>query len=170
MQSSDRIYCITLNNLNSNCLNCCETYVPSAYHRILMFLFSGRYFQMFSCCPLKGTLNISTSPSRCSFIPVEAGEAEPHCHCCAWHGEGHSSVSGCSGSHSEWQSASAWAWCLYSVCRTGEHQAGAATSSGGEEPHCRFPTEEQIWRDAPYLYRGETSKLACHGHFQSFDP
>lgn len=135
---------------------------------LFICLFSGRCLQMFSSHTQEGTFNDGSPPSGGSRIAVEAGEAESHCHRRPWHGEGHSAVSGCTGGHSEWQGAPAWARRLHSVCGARQHQAGAAPSSWGEKPDRWLLTEEQVWRDAPHLYRGETALIACCGDYTQF--
>lgn len=116
---------------------------------------------MFSSHSLENTFEKSAPPPGPSWFTVEAWEAEPHCHRCPRHGEGHGSVSGRAGGHGEWAGAPARARRLHSVCGARQHQAGAAPSSGGEEPDRWLLTEEQVRRDAPRLYWGETALISC---------
>lgn len=136
--------------------------------RLSLFSWSSLSFQSFktfSSRTPKSTFDISTPSSGYPRLTVEPGQAEPHCHCCPRHGQGHGPISRRPRGHSQWKSASPRAWRLHSLCGARQHKAGASPSSWWQKPHFWILAEEQSWWNAPHLYWGEHKKKGILFYF-----
>lgn len=147
---------LLLCNLQFLCEESGKVFLIFFFYIFVLFCLSRCWpIQMFSTYIHQGAFSDCPPESGSSWATVEPGPAESHCHCRPWHGQGHSAVPWRAGGQSEWEGAPAWTRRLHSVRWAGKHQAGAPASSGGEEPHSWFLTEEQVRRNAPHLYWGE---------------